>query len=239
MTQKKIAKIGVYGPKQRALQRRLAFEKLSLTHKIVKIWRYLGSRTNVNPSLDDIPDPIFLEVRDRAYDTEPVELNSWFESVMESPFDLSRFGIINPLGNTQVFHFHIDSFDSDGLGRYLVVGDVIEVPFLAEGEFEEKGSFWEVTDVSNKAQFENYFVVVTTVPMTRSQETAEIPSTNHNEDLLDQLQSDMDDVQSAQVPTNGFDTTGFDDIQAPPTTPYDPRPVVDAPFLDDPTKRVF
>lgn len=236
----KIATVGVYGPKQRALQKRLAFERVSLTHKTVVVWRYLGSRTNITPSLEDIPDPIFLEVADRAYDTDnPVEINAFYEFLPESQFDLSRFGIINPLGNTQQFRFHTNSFDTDGLGRYLVEGDILEVPFLAEGDTDEKSSYWEVTDVDVKSEFENFFVVVTTTPMNRSQETSEIPGNNTNDDLLEQLQQDMEDVQTAQVANHGFDDTAYDEITENPTKPYDPRPDIAEDFLDNPTKKVF
>jgi len=149
-------RIGVYGHKTRELQKRLSYEKVALTHKTAFVYKYVGPATGGNE--DSIPDPIFLEVRDRLYEKEPEEINISYESFNEGVLDLSKFGIISPIDNDVfTFRVHINSFTSEELGRYLVVGDVVEIPFLSEeGEDGEKRALFEVTDVDTKNTNETF-----------------------------------------------------------------------------------
>lgn len=232
----KTNKIGVYGPKDRLLQKRLSYERLSLTAKTIKVWRYLGSRTNATPAITDIQDATLLENRDRAYSATPIEINAWIETLPESPLDLSRFGIVNPLGNTMQFRLHTYSFEADALGRFVIVGDVFEVPFLSQ---EGKVAYFEVTDVDRKTEFENFFVIATTVPLADSQETVEIPNKNSDDALLKILDDRQTTETESEFNINGPDTTTVLVDDPTPAGSYDPRPDHGESFLDDPNKKVF
>jgi hypothetical protein len=164
-------KIGRYQSKDRALQKRLSYEKVSLTWKTANVYRYLGDETNGDGALlSDIQDPVFMENRDRRYDTNPVEINIAMEELAESPFSLDKFGIIPILGDTQIFRVHVNSFEDDGMGRYLRAGDVLEIPFLQENGNRGKKAYFEVTDTDNKMEFEKFYVTITTVPVKDTQE---------------------------------------------------------------------
>lgn len=224
--------IGVYGSKDRLMQKRLSYERTSLTWKTVNIYKYLGAATNITPSIDDIQDPIFMENPDRAYDTTPVEINAHFEPLQEEQMDLSRFGIINPLGNNQRFTFHTYSFEDDGLGRYIMAGDIIEVPFW---EQDGRKSYWQVEDVDRKPEFETFTIIVSATPMNDTQETVEIPDIPSNSDIMTSLNTQMDVEQEANFTEEGYDTTEVIlDDETQTREPYDPRPDATEDFLDNP-----
>lgn len=231
----KQAKIGVYGPKTRSLQKRLSFERIAHTWKTVQVWRYLGSRTSTVPSIDDLPDPIFMEVADRAYDTISVEINAWWPPINEKQMDLSQFGIIDIVGDTQEFRFHSYSMEPDGLGRYIIIGDILEVPFL---EIDGQSVFFEVTDVDRRKENETFEIIVNAKPMENSQETAEIDNLNQNEAKLEDLMGRIDGISDVEVEWDEADTTGID-VDDPTTDTYDPRPDHAEDFLDDPSKPIF
>lgn len=236
----KLAKVGVYGGKDRDLQRKMSYERTALTHKTANVYKYLGVSTNPVPDLDDIQDKVLLENRDIAYDPVPVELNVHYDLLPENSFDLSRFGIVNPIGNTQIFKFHINSFDDNGLGRYIMVGDIIEIPFLAEGDLGEIKAFWKVTDVDNKTSFESYYSIVTTVPMSHMQETLGIDDgDNNNADILDALQASVKAEQEDSFVDAGLSNDEFNNIPEDVREEYDPGFDVGSDFLDDPNKRIF
>lgn len=225
-------RIGVYGKKDREFVKRVSYEKVSLTAHPVNVYKYLGVRTNPTPALDDIQDVIFLENRDLAYESTPILINAWMEFLPESQFDLSRFGILNPLGNTMQFRFHINSFEYDGLGRYIVVNDVIEVPFW---EQNSEKSFWLVTDIDKKSEFEGFYVIVTATPMDDTQEQTEIAGMNSNSGLMDELDALITAEQETDFVDEGLDTsTIIVDDPSGTRDPYDPRPDDSEDFLDDP-----
>ena len=230
-------KFGVYGTKDRLLQARLSYERLSLTAKTVKVYKYLGSRVNGTPDIDDIQDPIFLEVPDRAYDTTPIEINVWYETLPESPVDLTRFGIINPLGDMQQFRFHSYSFEVDGLGRYIVTGDILEVPFLIQ---DGKKTFFEVEDVDRKSEFENFFIIVNAKPISDKQEVTEIPNIPTNSAIEAIHDTDFETLMNSEVALEGLDLTEVEtDDEISPRPTYDPRPDDGESFLDDPNNIIL
>jgi hypothetical protein len=240
----KQSKIGVYGEKDRKLQKSLSFEKTALTHKTMNVYKYLGSRTNDTPAITDVSDPIFLEVADRAYSTTPIEINCWFETLPESMLDLSRFGILDPLGDFQQFRVHINSFAADSLGRYLHAADVIEIPFLEE---EGRKSFWEIEDVDRKTVFENFFVIINAKPILDSGTMVEIPDIPSNSDILQAIEDNRENLADAIVHTDGV--AFGNNLVAPgyiaqgyyvsEDDDYDPRPDDAETFLDDPTSEIF
>lgn len=248
-------KIGVYQNNDRALQKRLSYERVSLTWHPVIVYKYLGSEVNDDAaSLLDIQDTLFMENPDRSYDPNGIQINAHVEQLPETPFDLSKFGIINPLEGVQVFRIHVSSFDDEGMGRYIVTGDVIEVPFFQKDDIK---AFFEVTDVDKKTEFENFHVVVTTVPIKDVQEMEEIPGMVSNSDIMDELQSDLDDAYERAVSNQGlnaesdlFVVRGYvEDGYIDPassveysdesTGDYDPRSDLASDFLDNPNAKTF
>ena len=104
------------------------------------IHKYLGP-TNQGPSIDytqpeydvlaptNIQDLLFLENRDRTYETSIYRLRGHY-NVQNLDFNLSQFGLF--LNNDIIFitvHYN-DMIDI--VGRKLMVGDVIELPHLVD-----------------------------------------------------------------------------------------------------------
>jgi hypothetical protein len=255
MSSLKLPRIGLYGKKDRLLQKMMSFEKVSLTWKTANVYRYLGSEVNgENASINDIQDSIFMETPDRSYGPIPVEINISMDDLGEQPFDLSKFGIISPIGETQIFRVHVNSFDQDGLGRYLIVGDVIEIPFLQQNGNDSQEAFFEVTDVDRKMEFENFFITVTTVPVKDTQEMEDLPIPS-NSDALGDLQTQLDAAFQEEFVDGGLDSEPYlyvdrdyvvdDYVDAistityndPERTTYEPRANDD--WLDDPNGKVF
>lgn len=255
MSAYKTPRIGVYGQKDRLLQKTLSFEKVSLSWHPITVYKYLGDSTlGAGSSITDIQDNIFMENRDRRYDPNGIIINAHVEQVDDQPYDLSAFGIISPLGDTQIFRVHINSFEADGLGRYVMTGDVIEVPFFQDRN--GNNMFFEVTDTDEKPSFENYYVTITTTRVKGSQEMEEIEGIATNSDVLADLQAQLDEtfIDSyaegglASEPTlfveRAFVADGFWDVASTitytdetPRTDYEPHPNDD--WLDDPDNQVW
>lgn len=252
----KQAKIGVYGTKDRAFQKRLSFEKTTLSHHPITVYKYLGDATlGAGSSITDIQDNIWMENTDRRYDSNGIVINAHVEPQEDQPYDLSAFGIISPLGDTQIFRIHINSFEADGLGRYITVGDVIEVPFFSDRN--GNNMFFEVTDTDEKPSFEHFYVTVTTTRVKDSQEMEEIEGLASNSDALDDLQASLNAAYDATYTQEGLTSepslyadrdyvaddywnpiktnTGYTDSGT--RDDYDPRRHDD--FLDDPNATIF
>lgn len=229
----KTAKVGVYGPKTRLLQARLSYERTAHTMKAFLIHKYEGARTNASPTLDDVQDSVLMEVRDRAYNPIPVQINGWYEEIQEQTMDLTQYGIVSPLSQTYRFRFHSWSFRPDGLGRHLVVGDVIEVPFL---EIDGKKALFEVNDVDRKLEPEKFVVTAVTTPMRARQETAEIDGYNE-QSLFDNISNGFDDEVS-DVQETGVELGDIDVVDDLSHGAYDPRPAPGRDFLDDPNAEI-
>lgn len=223
---RRVGKIGVYGSKTRALQRRLTFEAFGLTFKSAFVYRYLGSRVNASPDIDDIQTKVFFEVPDRAYSDVPIEIPIGMEPLPETKTDFSRFGLINPLQDETRFRIHVDDFQP--LDREMIVGDVFEIPF-----FEKYGeSYWEVTDVDFRSEAEKFIVVVHATPLSKSRATREIPVDRSNQFVMDDLMPQCDISAEDQVPNKEL---FLDD---PVIADVDYRNTLQASFLDDITKQI-
>lgn len=252
----KSGRIGVYGSKDRAMQRRLSFEKTTLSFHEVVVFKYLGDTTlGAGSSIYDISDNIFLENRDRRYDPNGIIINADVQQIEEAPYDLSAFGIISPLGDTQIIRIHINSFEADGLGRYLTTGDVIKIPFYTDRN--GNAMFYEVDDVDEKKAFESFYVTVTMDRVKDSQEFSEIEGIPSNSDALDDLQAALNADYDATFLESGLTSepslyadrdyvedgywnpiptsAGYADESE--REDYDPRPNSD--FLDDPLAEYF
>lgn len=216
---------GVYGPKTRKLQRRIEYEAFGLTFKTANVWLYLGSRDNTDPSLFDIGSP-FMEVPDRAYAATSIEIPIGMELESENKTDFSRFGLINPLSDETRIRVHID--DLQPLGRALIVGDVIEVPFYNRND---KHFYLEITDVDDSQEIEKFIHIIHATKLGDQRTTKEIPIDNSNQDALDLFGGQLNEFAQEQVPAEG--TTFEED---PVKEDVDYRRSNQSSFLDDPNK---
>lgn len=226
----KTAKIGVYGGRTRKLQKKLSYEATSMTWKIANVYKYLGSRASVNPSLNDIQVTTFMEVPDRAYDKYPVPINIYFEPAPEQVTDYSQFGIIDPIGTDQIIKVHVNSYDD--LGRSLVEGDVVEVPFFKNPKHD---AMWEVVDVDGSQEFEKFYTVVKLRVLEDSRKTREIDITGSIGPELDDIVDQHNQHANDYVGHDGVDDTGIDNGETNPdiNEPFDGVEETRRSFLDE------
>lgn len=105
----------------------------------VLVHKYLGTRNQggddstqpqyTNQSEQNIQDLLFLENRDRIYDTSVYTMRGIYQ-VSDSDFDLTQFGLFLSTG-TLFMTFHINDMVNI-LGRKIMSGDVIELLHLKE-----------------------------------------------------------------------------------------------------------
>lgn len=106
----------------------------------INIHKYLGpisdgtdvSETEpgfLNDSAKNIQDLLFLENRDRKYDTSIYTLRSIYR-MNDNDFDLTQFGLFLT-GDTMFMVFHLNDM-VENLGRKIMVGDVMELPHLKD-----------------------------------------------------------------------------------------------------------
>lgn len=222
-------RVGVYGPKTRRMQSELSYQTFQMTFKIANIYRYLGSRTNENPHINDIQNTTFFEVADRAYDDTPVPVHIGMEAFQEGKMDFSQFGIINPLAEEIRIRVHERDFYC--LGREIIVGDAVEIPFLME---HCRKSFFEVTDVDDDPSFEKFYFVVTIKPMNDSRKTREVDLQMSNEEIFNDMMNQSDEQYEKEVPFEGLDESPVDDSWQQPEEKVDYRKKHQKSFLDDP-----
>lgn len=136
-------KLSLYRPNKqndyRFIDRNIS-EQLTVGGTDLYIHKYLGP-TDQGPSVDytqpqydsldptNIQDLLFLENRDRTYDSNIYRLRGHY-NVANLDFDLSQFGLF--LNNDIIFitvHYN-DMIDI--IGRKLMVGDVLELPHLLD-----------------------------------------------------------------------------------------------------------
>ena len=136
-------KLSLYRPNKQNDYRffdRTISEQLTVGGTDLYIHKYLGPNAST-PSIDytqpqydvlrpeNIQDLLFLENRDRIYDTNIYRLRGHY-NVQNLDFDLSQFGLF--LNNDIIFvvvHYN-DMIDI--MGRKLMVGDVLELPHLVD-----------------------------------------------------------------------------------------------------------
>lgn len=224
-------KIGMYGEKTRKLQRSLTRETFALTFKCANVYRYLGSSESTEPSINDVQSTVFYEVPDRAYDSNAVPINIGFEQMSESQMDFSRFGMINPLGNEQTVRVHLD--DMACLGRWLIVGDVLEIPFF---ERDGQKSYWEINDVDDKPSYEKFYVTLSIAPLGDTRETREIEIDRSGFDISEQVRQHQSVEFEEQLPYEGLVMPDEPDPDPETMEPVSNRRPKQGSFLDDPTK---
>lgn len=109
---------------------RLVREQLDVGGTAVNVHLYLGSgNVDSSNSVSNIQDLLFLENRDRKYDSSVYTLRGHY-NISDIDFDLSQFGLF--LQNDTIFIvFHINEM-INVLGRKIISGDVLELPHLRE-----------------------------------------------------------------------------------------------------------
>lgn len=103
----------------------------------INIHKYLGPIdqdfvSNTEPGttgITSIQDLLFLENRDRKYDTSIYTLRGIYR-VSDNDFDLTQFGLFLT-GDTIFMVFHLNDM-VETIGRKLIVGDVLEFPNLKD-----------------------------------------------------------------------------------------------------------
>jgi hypothetical protein len=132
----------------------------------ILVHKYLGAPTDDTPTTDatqphytnqsekNIQDLLFIENRDRKYDTNIYTVRGIYR-IADSGFDLSQFGIF--LQSDSLFMvFHINDIQ-DILGRPLIDGDVLELLHLRDfysntGLPVALDRFYSVSDCSRAAE---------------------------------------------------------------------------------------
>lgn len=95
----------------------------------VKFYDNPTNPSYLNESAQNIQDLLFLENRDRKYDTSVYSLRGIYQ-VQDVTFDLSQFGMFLQTG-TLFIVFHINDM-VETMGRKLMSGDVIELQHLKD-----------------------------------------------------------------------------------------------------------
>lgn len=130
----------------------------------VYVHKYLGPLAQANTSATEpggatsitgIQDLLFLENRDRKYDTSVYTIRTIYR-INDNDFDLQQFGLFLT-GDTMFSVFHYDDM-IDVIGRKLMVGDVLELPNLIdyypldEGVGAALKRFYVINDASRAAE---------------------------------------------------------------------------------------
>jgi len=130
----------------------------------VYVHKYLGPLAQPNTSATEpggatsitgIQDLLFLENRDRKYDTSVYTMRTIYR-INDNDFDLTQFGLFLT-GDTMFSVFHYDDM-IDVIGRKLMIGDVLEMPNLIdyypidEGVGAALKRFYVVNDASRAAE---------------------------------------------------------------------------------------
>ena len=130
-------------------------------HKYIGINQAEDGKDPTRPSADSssnnevfIQDLLFLENRDRKYDSNIYELRGQYNIGDNDAYDLTQFGMF--LANDTLFmNFHIESM-VESVGRKLMPGDVLELPHLRDdlllGSDEAINRFYVVTDGARPAE---------------------------------------------------------------------------------------
>lgn len=185
-------------------QDRLIREAVDAGGTTMLVHKYLGPATTdaddptqpkVESQIDiselDIQDVLFMENRDRIYDTTIYELRGTY-NVGDQDFDLSQFGLFLS-ADTVFITFHINDM-VERLGRKLMSGDVIELPhlkddLLLDATAKSINKFYVVQDASRAAEgfgptWWPHLWRVKCTPMNDAQEYRDILGDPQDEDSL-------------------------------------------------------
>jgi hypothetical protein len=203
----------------------------------IYVHKYLGpiDQPNIsatepgNTGITAIQDLLFLENRDRKYDTSVYSLRGLYR-MSDNDFDLTQFGLFLT-GDTLFMTFHLNDM-VETLGRKLMVGDVVELPHLKdlypldEGLSVALKQYFVVQDSNRSAEgfaptWYPHLWRVKVAPLVDSQEykdiIAQIAAGDNTTDSIQSVLSTYDKlinindaiVERAEqdVPASGYDTS--------------------------------
>lgn len=129
-----------HGSDYKFIDRRIS-EMFTIGGTGILVHKYLGVDTSANDGTDatkpayqsqsemNIQDLLFLENRDRKYDTDVYSMRGIYQ-VADQDFDLRQFGIFLAQGTT-FMTFHLNDM-IQLLGRKIIAGDVVELMHLRD-----------------------------------------------------------------------------------------------------------
>lgn len=184
----------------------------------------------------DIQDVLFLENRDRVYDTTLYELRGTY-NVNDQDFDLSQFGLFLN-ADTLFITFHTNEM-VNRLGRKLMPGDVLELPhlnddLLLDANAKSINKFYVVQDASRAAEgfgptWWPHLWRIKVAPMNDAQEYRAILGNPEDEDSLKnalstyqrEMQISNAIVESATViaPSTGYNNPEINQAIVSPSIP--------------------
>ena len=202
-------------------------ESVAAGSPVLVYWKDFTQPVYTNQSAVNIQDLLFLENRDRKYDTSVYTLRGIYQ-VNDNDFDLSQFGIFLS-ADTLYITFHLTDVVAK-LGRKIMSGDVIELqhkmdyyPLDTEIPAALK-RFYVVQDVTFASEgfsqsWWPHLLRIKVTPLVDSQEYKDIlnqitvDGTNtpigqimSNYNLLTQINDAIINQAESDVPTSGFDT---------------------------------
>lgn len=226
------------------------------TSAVIKFYTEAAKPSYVNDSALNIQDLLFLENRDRKYDTDVYTMRGIYQ-VQDVTFDLSQFGMFLQTG-TLFIVFHINDM-VETIGRKLMAGDVIELMHLKDYYPLDNSlpvalkRYYVISDCNNAAEgfsptWWPHLWRCKINPLTDSQEykdilnqikvDEEIPGAGGNVTLgsVSSIISKYQEINDAiireaemNVPYSGYDTSY---LYVKPTTPdnlYPTDPLTDTP----------
>jgi hypothetical protein len=188
-----------------------------------------GVPTNTNPIGElGIQDLIFMENRDRHYDSDVYRLRGVY-TMMDSVFNLAQFGLF--LSNDEILvHFHLRS-TVEQLGRKVMPGDVIELPhqkdeYALDDAMVALRRYYVITEVTRPSTgysqtWYPHLLRAKCQPLVDSQEFKEIldaPAGDGNKTLRDIISTYNKNIEindaiiaqaEADAPLSGYATNQF------------------------------
>jgi hypothetical protein len=191
----------------------------------------LAAKSEINEM--DIQDILFMENRDRVYDTTVYELRGTY-NVSDQDFDLSQFGLFLN-ADTLFITFHTNEM-VERLGRKLMAGDVLELPhlnddLLLDANAKSINKFYAIQDSARSAEgfgptWWPHLWRIKAAPINDAQEYRSLLGDPEDEDSLKNALSTYNKeiaisnaiVASAEIitPAAGYKNTGFTDTTYAP-----------------------
>ena len=235
-------------------------EMFTLGGTTINVHKYLGAPSGIpnddltKPTYDtvseqNIQDLLFLENRDRKYDTSVYNLRGIYNT-SDIDFDLSQFGLF--LQNDTLFIvFHLNDM-VETMGRKIMAGDVLELPHLKDfypldADIAPLRRYYVVQDAAKASEGYSptwwpHLWRVKCIPLVDGQEYREILSMDAGQgdgstlkDLLSTYNKEIainDAIVNqalAEVPKAGYDTTGLFTL---PTTADGGSQIYEVPLAD-------
>jgi hypothetical protein len=210
----------------------------------------------LSDSVKNIQDLLFLENRDRKYDTSVYQLRALYR-MNDNDFDLTQFGLFLT-GDTLFMTFHLNDM-VETLGRKLIIGDVLEVPHLKDLYPLDDGlpvalkQYFVVQDSNRSAEgfaptWYGHLWRIKVAPLVDSQEykdiiaklsagdntTASIQSILSTYDKYIAINDAVVARAEQDVPKSGYDTSTFyTEPVNPDGSPVDPGALESSSVADD------